>query len=52
MRHPLASGFEAVSVKVVVPSGVPQPGIGRRHGGGRLVHSDPTLVAAPGVLGQ
>jgi hypothetical protein len=42
----------AVSVKVVVPSGAPQPGLRGRPDGGRLVLPDAVLVAASGVLGQ
>ena len=41
-----------VSVKVVVPSGVPQPGPGRRPVGGLRVRGDPAPITATGVLGQ
>jgi hypothetical protein len=47
-----AVDLEAVSVKVVVPSGAPQPGLRGRPDGGRLVLPDAVLVAASGVLGQ
>ena len=52
-HHRLArNATHPVSVKVVVPSGVPQPGPGRRPVGGLRVRGDPALITATGVLGQ